>query len=365
MAVRTAARADRQQVARLLERNDLTPHDEAHWERLWSSNPAVSGSPTDPPIGWVLETEPGHIVGYLGNVALQYDFGGRTLAAAATHAWAVDVDYRNRAILLVQAFLRQQGVDLLLNTTANYEASRVFDALRIPRVPSRDYDISLSWSTSAIGLADSILRHRRIPLAGVLRYPAGIALALRRHRRGPGRAATPGIRQLEFSDPGFDALVDGFWNALRQDSPRILAHRDARSLRWRFGEETDRTRLYAYEPPGGDGKIAAWALVQDQDNAEIGLRRRRLVDLQTNVGTDAIAPLLRRALADCRRDDVHMLEAIGFSGVKRARLEELSERERRLPAWMFFWQAPDPELAEALAHAEAWDPCFYDGDGVL
>lgn len=313
-------------------------------------------------MGWVLQADD-EIVGYLGNVALQYRLGDRTLTAAATHAWAVDPAHRNGSIALVQQFLRQPGVDLLLNTTANFEASRVFDALRVPRVPTDDYDVSLAWITNPVGLAGSALRHRGVPLSGVLRYPAAAALAVHGAGRGIRGSSPAGVRRLDMSDSDFDRRADAFWDRLGEDSSRLLAWRDSAALRWRFGHGA-KTTIYVTE---AKAEIQAWAVVRDDDNAGIGLRRRRIVDLRvTGNDRDAhVVQLLRAARADCRRDGVHVLEAVGFAGRTRACLESAAERRRRLPAWMFYYRATDPALAARLARPDAWDPCFFDGDGVL
>lgn len=353
---------DRETVARLLARNGLSPHTEEHWRRLWSSNPALGAFPEPPPIGWVLVADD-RVVGYLGNIPMLYEFEGRTLTAAATHAWAVDPAHRNRAILLVQQFLRQTGVDLLLNTTASFEASRVFEALRVPRVPTPHYDVALAWITGPIGVAKSTLRHRGVPLAGLLGYPIGVGLALQRLGKRSGRASSAAVRRLSFSEPGFDGLVGDFWPRLKHQDSRLLAHRDPASLRWRLADPS--TRIYTIGDD--DGHISSWAIVVDEDNEEIGLRRRRLIDVRStgDDGREAVRNLLRGAVADCRRDGVHVLEAIGFAGATRSHLEALAEHRRQLPTWMFFYVASDPELAARLARPEAWDPCFFDGDGVL
>ena len=103
-----------------------------------------------------------------------------------------------------------------------------------------------------------------------------------------------------------------------------------------------------------------------QDNRNFGFSRVRLVDFQTARPDFAdLPPLLRHARKRAGEEGIHMIEAVGFHAGLREALEELRPWRRRLPSWLFFYKAMDPELDAELKSPAAWNPSFFDGDGSL
>ncbi|PYY15094.1 MAG: hypothetical protein DMG61_07970 [Acidobacteria bacterium] len=82
--MREAKFSDFKAVEELKQRGRLATDSFENWERLWRNNPAVTNAQTVYPIGWVLEAGTS-IVGYLGNIVLQYRFRNRALTAATSH----------------------------------------------------------------------------------------------------------------------------------------------------------------------------------------------------------------------------------------------------------------------------------------
>ncbi len=159
-----------------------------NWQRLWDRNPARAGGP---PLskGWVLE-EGGKLVGCLINLAHLYDFGGRTLRAAVAGSLVVAPDFRGNSLQLVMAFVKQSGVDLLLNTTTAPQVSKIFQFLKLQPLPQPEYGRSLYWVLRGAGFLNAGLRKK-----GYSR-----ALSLRR-QRGPRAGLVGGVRRAPSASP--------------------------------------------------------------------------------------------------------------------------------------------------------------------
>ena len=72
------------------QRWGLAPDSFENWERLWRHNPALTHQNSDRPIGWVLEADSA-VVGYMGNISLQYRYGAAALTAVASHGLVVEL----------------------------------------------------------------------------------------------------------------------------------------------------------------------------------------------------------------------------------------------------------------------------------
>ena len=177
-----------------MEAHGLQSPTKEWWDHLWGQNPAYHD---EWPPGWVIETAEGRIAGFLGNVPLTYVFKGRLLRAAASSAWVVDRDFRSYSLALLGKFTGQGGADLLLNTTANDAASRVFSAMRIKKVPIAHYDSSLFWVTAPRGFVRSLLRKKAIPGAALLSVPLALGPALKNLQTAPSSsAASEGVSEI-------------------------------------------------------------------------------------------------------------------------------------------------------------------------
>ena len=352
MKVREARFEDFEQIEALSRRFDLEVKTFNDWAHLWKENPISDPSP----IGWVLETAEQKIAGYLGNVPLLYEFEGRTLHAAATHLWVVEESARRHSILLLNKFLNQK-VDLLLNTTANLEAQKIFEAFHAHRVPARDYDIALFWITEPYGFAVSLLKKKNVPLARLLSMPLGAFLSL----RCPTAKVDPGITEQTSFGPQFDV----FWESLRRQSSEVLCHRSQRWLKWHFKDALAQKRLMILTQ-NTPHKLESYGLFLRHHSRALGLTRMRLVDYQSlDNNCASLGPMVDVALDKCREEKIHMLESIGFGEKKRAILESKHPRRRRLPSWTFFFKSKDASLTNQLTQPELWDPTIYDGDASL
>lgn len=360
--VRPATLEDHAAIMALRARYGMEPLESDEWRHVYAGSPVLDElageKRRDWAGGWVVDSDALEVVGFLGNIALPYELAGRRLVAAAMSSWVVDVSHRAASLLLVRQFLRQEGVDLFLNTTANVESSRALEALRIRRVPTGAADTCLYWITDPGGFAESTSRKRGWPLPALARV-AGNLLRPALAARCPGTGAT-----VETAS-GFDARFDEFWEELRGEQVLRL-RRNRCTLEWAFELARRRGALSVLTHSDSGGRLRGYAILVRQDAPAIRLRRMRIVDLQVREGdAETLETLLAAALAHCRAASVHVLEAIGFAAAKRTALEALGARTRRLGAWRYYYRAASAELARELEGPELWDPCLADGDGAF
>src|SRR5581483_7425005 len=155
--LREARFSDFSGVSRLKQRWGMPQDSIENWQRLWRDNPALLGVSEHRPIGWVLEAE-GEIVGFLGNIALQYRYLGRTLNAVGSHGLVVDVGYRALGVSLVSAFYRQRAVDLFVVTTAIPQVGKISAAFKSDPLPQPDFDTPLFWVISPKRFSASVVK---------------------------------------------------------------------------------------------------------------------------------------------------------------------------------------------------------------
>ena len=340
--------------------------DVASWQRRWSHNGIMAEAGPPLPIGWVLETKEGRIVGHLGNLALLYDFRGRRLRAAAASDWHVEPAQRTASLQLLSRFFGQSDVALFLNAFATDVASKAWMAFGGRKVPSPGSDDPLFRIIKYAAFGQSVFRRKGWPMAGLFGALAGGAL-----RAGDAVGTLAGRRRTAVgvtvrAAGEFDARFDDFWARLRRESERLLLVRERKHLDWHFKDflATQRGWITVCERDGG---MAGYAVFVRKDNREIGVSRAWVADLQA-VGPDQ-EPVLRTLLAagaeECRRRGIHMIEAVGFSAGKREAIRTIFPRQRRFAQWPFLYRARDAVLAEGLAQPAVWDVCIMDGADAL
>lgn len=361
---RPATFQDHAQIAELESRYALETETYEQFVHLWANNPVYHEFPNWP-IGWVLENECDGVVGYIGNVPLLYEFGDKRLVVSSSRALVVDTRYRSYSLPLLSHFFKQKNVDLFLDTTVNLEAGKAHEIFRALRVPSGNWDQSVFWITDYQGFSTSLLVRKEVRGAKKLSYPVSAGLFLRDVLAG----RVLKTRRNGF-EPGFcakfDDRFDDFWQKIRKSGPRrLLANRSREVLDWHFKHPLAKGRAWVLTMSKGSA-LAAYAIFFRQDNPQFALKRMCLVDFQALDGQiELLHPLLCHALARCRGEGIHMLEAIGFPPEKQRVIESLSPDRRSLSSWRYFYKATNRQLAESLKDPRAWDPSCFDGDASL
>lgn len=356
-------------IKALNERNGLRTPAEVDWARLWAEHPQAEQF-HDVPHGWVMEDGRQQIVGAAGNVPVMYDFGGRSIRASAGMAWVVDAAHRNASPLIFQAFFTQRTVDLLINTTANPVAGKIWETFRADRLPCASYDRNLLWITSYQSFAKAATRRLgwrgasflQIPVAGCLAgqdvWRRLNAFATRHHQTGPT------VTRLNKFDHRFDTL----WDDVRtQGNNRLRAVRDAKSLEWHFGPCRKREEAVIFGCPAADSdSLDGYLIAQRNDRLDISLRRYRVADLQVRPGRAEVIPrLIAAALQFARSEKAAAVELTGFEPAKHRLAETIPHRVRQLDTWPFFFRCRDNALRSKLRDPESWDPSPFDGDATL
>lgn len=360
--VREATAQDFTAISEVVHRSGLRSPNHTNWLRLWKENPFRAEVPA--PLGWVLENGAQGIVGTLSNIVRMYSYNGEPARVATASAWAVDSPYRTSAIFLAKQFFSQKNVDVFLNTTASAAAGEVFQAFRCSEIPDPSYTRVLFWVTNYAGFSRSVLRKLRVPSLPGLAQAAGLAL----HWRD-----LAGRRRLQFRRldtcllDGFDERFDAFWEVLRARQDRFLAVRTARALTWHFrpGLADKSAAVIA----ALDGRfLAGYLIMMRGDDEQLGLRRLRVVDLQTaRDAPDIVFSLMTSALEHAARSGVHVVESVGFHKSKRDVLEQMNPHRRTYPSCPYLYKVRTdrPSLRDALRNADVWDASQFDGDASL
>jgi hypothetical protein len=311
------------------------------WRRLWLDNPLRERFGDALPLGWVLETIEGEMVGTMGTVLVPYSFQGNDLTSAVSRAWFVKTEYRALGLQLIDEYLHQPDVDLYINTAVSVPAHDSFRQFCRP-VPLGQWDCASYWSDRDLETGEGALSHA----------PAGISVD---------------------SVDRFDARFDDFWREMKRLNPgKLLADRSARTLAWHFGSPLRKDRLWILTA-SRRGSLLAYCTLTRQDDAfqlpalehreTLGTTSMRLVDYQSlEPEIDLLPALLRVALDRCQKDGIGLLENLGRGVPKMLAVDGTAPHLQALSNWKFYYSAADPRLEEQLHVAEVWDPSAYDGD---
>jgi hypothetical protein len=367
--IRDAAIADAGEISALLVGLGLNMPDgpdalRLHWRQMWIDNPAMKDAETKPMIGKVLEKD-GAVVGFFGNIPLLYFFGDKRVSLNAAIHWGVKKEARTQTARLADAYFDQPAADVLLVTTTNRAAGRLFLENGFMSVPQPDYDKALYWVTGAAGFLEAALRKKNLPsaLAVTLAEVGGLlaTLAMAVTRRRP-KSADHTVEIIGVSD--IDDSFDDLWAAKRGESTKLLACRSADSLRWHFGVESlaQRCQFLVYRDQG----LKGYAAVLRQDSPGIGLKRLRIVDLFVAADDEAVIDaLLCKAYEFAKQTGCHVLEVIGLPAVLRRRILRHRPFTRRMPTWPLYYRPGKGRLAGELEQETAWYVTSYDGDTSL
>jgi hypothetical protein len=363
--VREASLEDHAQVAELGFRYGLEMKTWDEWNHLWVNNPTYRQLTKNWPVGWVLEDSNRKIVGYIGNIPLTYEFQGKKLLVATSHAWVVDSQYRSYSILLLDYFFSQTNVDLYLTTTLNAAAYEGFQYFGPSPVPNGEWDRSRFWVTNHAGFLASSLTSKRVSFAKPLSYLLSVPLFLKDQltRRLFG---TNGAQSSIQYCSGFDERFDAFWEDLRRTRSHVLlGTRTRETLDWHFKYSFLQNRAWIFCLTDGPD-LVAYSIFYRQDNAKFGLKRVRLADFQTLSNDNSVLlPMLSCALERCRRGGIHMLEIMGFCPDKINIFSKLAPYQRKMSSWFSFYKTNNPQLAESMKDPRIWDLSWFDSDSSL
>ena len=337
---------------------------DAHWRRLWVDNPAMACDGPKPPLGWVLEKND-RMVGFFCNVPLLYYFGERRVIVAVASQWGLDKRHRRKIHRLAGAYFNQDHADILMATTANSSAGRIFRHYGAGRIPQPDYEQVLYWIIDGGGFIGAAMKRKNVApfitsvLSTTTRPLVGFALAMG-WRRPKGHEEKVDLIGVEDIDDRFDDL----WKRKQAEAERLLACRMASNLRWHFGDTQCEkgTRILAHRRGG----LRGYAVVMREDEVGIGLKRLRIADLFVETNDEVVVnDLLSAAYEYGREQGCHILEWVGMPTDLRQIAHRHSPFIRTLPTWPLYYKTMDVGLTSSLERQTAWYITPYDGDTTL
>jgi len=364
--LRVATFEDYEAIAALLRRNGLQMATYEDWKEKFTANPVYREVSGDWPIGWVLESDSGGVVGALGNIPTSYRLGSRSLLAATAGDWAVDEAYRAYSLMLLQRLTKQPNADLLLCTTVSANSERGYRAFDWSKVPVGKWNKSSFWITNYTKFAKNLLRIRRAPLAGALAYPIAGVLFLRERFTDSEESKLSGpMPEVELRHE-FDDGFDVFWNLYASEkSEMLLAVRTREMLTWHYRRALKARSLWIVTA-SRNGCMVGYGVADRSDSADGSVKRTRILDLPILKGhEDVAARILASIIHKCRQDGIELLENTGCWLEGQRNLPITAPSHRTLPSWTFYYKVPDAQLNERLRDASVWGPTSFDGDASI
>jgi hypothetical protein len=271
------------------------------------------------------------------------------------------VEYLDHAPLLMSEYLGQEEVELFLAHTGSSRTQNAFALAGAQPSPVGDWSTAAYIITEPRGFSRSNLRSKRVPLAGLLSQPAGLAVSLKE------RFTAPSIPQNDLDVTrarDFDQRFEIFWEILGHRTDTLLAIRSREALKWRFGAALESNRLWIFVA-ARNSNIDGYAVFERCDDPVSGLKRMRMADFQACDWQDQYcAAFIQRAYDDCRAEGIHVLEHIGCGLPKMRVFDESAPYRRSIPNSSLIYFTRNAELAEHLSHPESWTPFFYDTGAI-
>jgi GNAT superfamily N-acetyltransferase len=338
-------------VNRLLASVGWPTRSQAGWAWL-ATSPAARE--IHAPQGWVHEDQGGDIVGFLGNLVLPFDFGGRRLRGATGFSIVVRPEARGAGRRLIDAFLDQDGVFAHYTLNANAVSAPIYARHGMTPWPETTSGLKLSWVADPVACMSS-----RLWRAAARLEPSRTAFPERllAHRLdAPAPLSLPAaVEVVSLLEP--DGDYARYWARLSEDG-RLRVDRSPAEMAWRFADpDLQRGPLVLGFRRGSDLTSVAIALLAKGHPLEPAVLE--VVDLTALSHEREGCEMLLRALIDnAPRLGAAKTRLPVVSPWLLARLGHTARIARREGGWghchaRFAPAGPPPEL---------WSPTAWDGD---
>jgi hypothetical protein len=234
-------------------------------------------------------------------------------------------------------------------------------------MPQPGYGEVLYWVLDASGFLRAGLRKKG--RSGVAAWTGGVlgAVALNVQMRLTGRRPFAPLQDVTpITVDEIDDAFDDLWARKLNEYPRrLLAGRNAETLKWYFGlsENSPETRFLCCRR---DGRLEGYLALVREDAPAIGLKRLKVADLfVAGDDRDTVDALLAGAYEYGLAKRCHVLEVIGLPQNLRALAQAHKPFSRQMPTFPFFFKALREDLKSPLAAADGWYVTAYDGDTAL
>ncbi len=356
--LRTMRFEDYGAIRKLALDHDMSMPPVEDWEHRWRDNPVWEGLDGRSPIGWVLESASGEIVGSMETVPVLYKFRGSDLVSAASALWCVSAPYRGFALQLIDEYFNQP-VDLFISTTVGPAAIETLKQLYDP-IPVGQWDATSCFIAHRRSFAEVALRKFHVPLPSLLSYPASGVLWLT--QTFSKRLAGPPAGVLFDSVSAFDSRFDAFWEELLRLNPeKLLAERSSLALSWHFFSAMRTGRLWILTASRRE-KLIGYCIFTEVPSTQ-ACRSICLVDYQSiDEELDLLSGFIGMALRRGKAEGFYRLEHAGLALPKFRAFDEHAFYKSPVGTWTFLFRAADSKLDAELHQPQFWDPSAYDGD---
>ena len=144
-----------------------------------------------------------------------------------------------------------------------------------------------------------------------------------------------------------------------------MAERDSSSLEWHFRQGIRKKKISVLAL-FNENNLDGYIVIMRSDNKEIGLKRMKIVDIQTlsNIEENT-SNLIANAITYARKHEVHILELTGFGKNIREQALKMKPYKRTLSHSPFLYKIMSDKLKNVFSDETEWDACLFDGDGSL
>ena len=340
-----------------------------YWKRLWESNPALKDFSESFPPGWVGEKS-GHIVGYIGNIPFRYSLNGNTVKVVAGHKFVAEKGTYPLAKRLINEVVTQPAIDLIISTTAEkstHVLCRRFHKF-VP-LPEMFGPAVYFWVIRGSALVRAILLKKGfpLPLATLGGFLAGLPVSVL--GRVKKVRAVPQMEDEQCNSITAEQIGESFnelWERVSRKSPKLLAYRDADTLKWYCGLLNDNGEVTIVTLKSG-GVLRGYAVLQRADSRKLRLRRQIIIDVFFENGDEQVARRLFMHCGRIARDaGADVLEAPHLSPELAAIARSSGTIQRHaLTSEYASYLYHGERHAEALSSPATWSLGPYDGDAML
>ena len=370
-------------------------------EHRWLNNPSRTAQD---PLGWVLETADGRIVGFHGLVPQTVWVGGGNHSAISPTTWAVDPGFGKGGLTLLATYLDWAKDRFLLNTTANAITSAMHASSNfgMQKIPIDDFDQRLLWlldvpalvrwkleQSEAPGRLHRLAKLPPVRAAGAMVAPfaLGMAVGIRAVlAAGLGRSrirfnCSPlDIERITHFGPEFDFL----WDRLKH-AHQVTVVRSSAMLNWRHIHSPRLLGPSYVLACRKDGELQGYVALREAATTAPG--HFIVTDLFYDIARpDVLHNLMNAAFDLAVKRTATVLEVFGFHPtvmrelrrqhpylLRRGQLERLGRgvsltgvigtlgKSDDSESSTYWYRTPSPEL-ERICSAGRWWPSGIDGD---
>ncbi|MGM0771782.1 MAG: hypothetical protein ACQESU_09285 [Halobacteriota archaeon] len=216
------------------------------FDMWWINNPWI-----DPaiPFGWVIEDDESEIVGFLGNIPVKYQIKGEDdIAVAATSLYVRPSVRGISSIRLTLAFDRQENVRLLLHTTPNEVAAKIYSKfgsseMHVPFKNMEYWHIRDYGKMFDLYVQTNLKSHRLLPLMEASLFPIKLISPFFRWFIDKMNFKLPPDHYKCSIAADCDDSFTELWENNRKENVTTIC-RDVETLRWLYFSEAVAEKRY-------------------------------------------------------------------------------------------------------------------------